>query len=151
MDSAFIHTFIQNQLKKYRDWQSAFMDKHPTIIRLTDFLMWLEFHLNRGKSYFNFWIDYGKLFIMLMLGVNFLSPTPYSFKELELIKPYLIHIGIGMLMFFLLWSKFLDAIQWDQRRAEFGNQRSWLAIELRDFKAWTMEKLNKIEKKLEEI
>ena len=56
-----------------------------------------------------------------------------------------------MLMFFLLWSKFLDAIQWDQRRAEFGNQRSWLAIELRDFKAWTMEKLNKIEKKLEEI
>jgi len=120
--------------ERYRIYKNSFIRKHRLLAQIRDRLIWLLFHLNRGKGFWTQWIDYVKYIIYLLITIASLKTLGIDIQlpqNIMLILSGIIVLGIMLL--FLITSQFMDWVRWQEKETEQSNVRNYLAIELRQW------------------
>jgi hypothetical protein len=127
------------QIKKWTNLKANWIQKHTIIATIRNCFIWIEFHTNRGKGFFNTWIDIAKNIFYVALGAEVIP-------ELQFLKPYIIWLIPAALIFFVTWSQIMDLIHYQQTQAEYGNKRNYFQEEVRTFIKETREALKNAKK-----
>lgn len=123
---------MRRLIDKYRDEKELFIKKHPSIARTRNKILWVSYHLQRGKGFWASYIDFGKYFLYLIV----------AFASIEVLLgglgiPGWVLMGFSVVVVFLIiigcivWSQVMDIIKWTEAESEYAIERNWLFTEIR--------------------